>query len=360
MAQSVTKVLIAGAGPTGLLVALGLARANVEVLVIDAAAQISHSPRALTYTPVVLEVLNTFGVLDAARAVALQCGRVEWEFVDNGHVLEVDVSALGELSPFPFNLHMGQDVLAKLILTELERYSCASVRWNARLDSFRQDASGVVAQVDGLQGPETIPADWLIGADGARSTVRRMTGMEFEGFTWPDRYMATNINYDFAKRGYAPARFIIDPVNWALVARVDRGPLWRVTYGESAELPEETAVNRARGRLEHFTGTPDFEIVHAAPYRVHERAAECFRDGRVFLAGDAAHIVNPLGGQGLVAGILDARMLVDSLAGVIQGRYPDDALDHYATERKLMVTRAIRSSAAAMKRPSGRPWMIEP
>jgi len=338
MVGSETQVLIVGAGPTGLLIALGLARAGVEVVVIEADADFNRSPRALTYTPVVLDVLSDFGVLEAAREIALECGRVQWEFADNGHVLEVDVGVMEGATRFPFNLHMGQDKLAELILAELQAQPSAKVWWSTRLTGFTQNDDGVVVEVETADGAKTITADWLVGTDGARSTVRRGLGIEFEGFTWPDRYMATNISFDFATKGYAPARFIIDPVNWALVARVDQGPLWRVTYGESADLPEETAVDRARERLRHFTGTNDFEIVHAAPYRVHERAATSFRSGRVLIAGDAAHIVNPLGGQGLTAGILDARILVDSLVGVIQARYPDEALDHYSAERHRMIT----------------------
>lgn len=345
-----STVIIVGGGPTGLLTALGLARRNIPVVVLEAAPEINHSPRALTYTPVVLDVLDKFGVLDAARAVALECGRVQWEYKDSGTVIETTVSELEGISAFPFNLHMGQDTLAQVILHELQNWPAAKVYWNATLTSFAQSVDGVTADISTPTGAMSARGAWLIGADGARSTVRDKAGIAFEGFTWPDRYIATNVSFDFHAKGYGPARFIIDPDRWALVARIDQGPLWRVTFGEAADEPEETVLERARIRLEEYTGSTDFEIVHASPYRVHERAAAAFRLGCVLLAGDAAHIVNPLGGQGLTAGIMDADMLVDTLSGVIEQRYPDAALDHYASERKRMVTQVSMAISQHSKR----------
>ncbi len=345
-----SNVIIVGGGPTGLLTALGLARRNIPVLVLEAAPEINHSPRALTYTPVVLDVLDKFGVLDAARAVALECGRVQWEYKDSGTVIETTVSELEGISAFPFNLHMGQGTLSQVILHELQNWPAAKICWNAQLTSFSQDDDGITADISTPSGPLSARAAWLIGADGARSTIREKAGIAFEGFTWPDRYVATNVTFDFHSKGYGPARFIIDPDRWALFARIDQGPLWRVTFGESAEEPEETVLERARIRLEEYTGSADFEIVHASPYRVHERAAATFRLGRVLLAGDAAHIVNPLGGQGLTAGIMDADMLVDTLSGVIEQHYPDAALDHYAAERKRMVTQVSMAISQHSKR----------
>lgn len=355
MTQSAEKVraaqvIVVGAGPVGLLTALGLAREGIGVLVLESGAGISRSPRALTYTPVVLEALDDLGVLEAARKVALRCGRVQWQFQDNGQRLEFDVAALGDLTRFPFNLHMGQDTLAEIVVGQLSGFPNVSIRWDTRLESYSQQENTVVLEVVTPAGRETLAGEWLIGADGARSTVRQLAGLEFEGFTWPDRYVATNVSYDFARKGYGPAIFLLDPRNWALIARVDQGSLWRVTYGEPATLPEETAGQRARGRVEQFTGDPDFEIVHASPYRVHERAATNFRLGRVLLAGDAAHVVNPLGGQGLTAGIMDARELSELLAGHLKGRYGDGALDYYAQERKRTFTEVSTKFSTATKR----------
>ena len=344
-------VIIVGAGPTGLLIALGLGRLGVRVTVIESEKTLNTSPRALTYMPVVLEALNDFGVLEEARKVAHQCGRVRWQFQDNGNSFEADVAVLQGVVPFPFNLHMGQDRLAEIILAAIEPYDNVAVRWGAKLTGIETSDNGVRVEVSTEAGTEAMEGDWLIGADGARSTVRTLNDIEFEGFTWPDRYMAINLEFDFHRyKGYGDAVFLIDPVDWALICRVDQGPLWRVTYGEPGSISDEEALARVETRLAHFTGTSDFKVFHASPYRVHERAAASFRKGRVLLAGDAAHAVNPLGGQGLTAGILDARELVDTLGGVIAGKYSEQALDYYATERRRAVTEISMNFSKSMKR----------
>jgi len=253
--------------------------------------------------------------------------------------------------PFPFNLHMGQDRLAGIILDAIEQCENVGIRWGATLTAIKTSDNGVTVQVGTEAGTETMEGDWLIGADGARSTVRTLSDIDFEGITWPDRYVATNLEFDFHRhKGYGDAIFLIDPVHWALICRVDQGPLWRVTYGESGSISDEEALARVETRLAHFTGTSDFKLVHASPYRVHERAAASFRKGRVLLAGDAAHAVNPLGGQGLTAGILDARELVDTLGGVIEGRYGEEAIDYYAAERRRAVTELSMNFSKSMKR----------
>jgi len=344
-------VIIIGAGPTGLLVALGLGRLGVRVTVIESDKTVNTSPRALTYMPVVLEALNDFGVLEEARKVGHECGRVRWQFQDNGNSFEADVAVLQGVVPFPFNLHMGQDRLAGIILDAIEQCENVGIRWGATLTAIKTSDNGVTVQVGTEAGTETMEGDWLIGADGARSTVRTLSDIDFEGITWPDRYVATNLEFDFHRhKGYGDAIFLIDPVHWALICRVDQGPLWRVTYGESGSISDEEALARVETRLAHFTGTSDFKLVHASPYRVHERAAASFRKGRVLLAGDAAHAVNPLGGQGLTAGILDARGLVDTLGGVIEGRYGEEAIDYYAAERRRAVTELSMNFSKSMKR----------
>jgi 2-polyprenyl-6-methoxyphenol hydroxylase-like FAD-dependent oxidoreductase len=344
-------VIIIGAGPTGLLVALGLGRLGVRVTVIESDKTVNTSPRALTYMPVVLEALNDFGVLEEARKVGHECGRVRWQFQDNGNSFEADVAVLQGVVPFPFNLHMGQDRLAGIILDAIEQCENVGIRWGATLTAIKTSDNGVTVQVGTEAGTETMEGDWLIGADGARSTVRTLSDIGFEGITWPDRYVATNLEFDFHRhKGYGDAIFLIDPVHWALICRVDQGPLWRVTYGESGSISDEEALARVETRLAHFTGTSDFKLVHASPYRVHERAAASFRKGRVLLAGDAAHAVNPLGGQGLTAGILDARELVDTLGGVIEGRYGEEAIDYYAAERRRAVTELSMNFSKSMKR----------
>lgn len=326
-------VIVCGGGPTGLLTALGLAREGARVMVLDAEPAVNRSPRATTYTPVVLEALDSLGVLEEVEKTALRCGPVDFWFIGTDAKYRLDPASLEGVTRFPYHLHMGQDALSDATLTVLEGHPDASVAWGSPVAALRQDGEGVEVEVAG-DDPRTLRARWVVGTDGARSTVRRLLGVDFVGFTWPDRFVACNIRFDFPSLGFGDATMCADPVHWAVIAHINRTNLWRVTYGEDADLPEETAVDRARERLLFYTKGRPFELEQASPYRVHERHAESFRTGRVLLAGDAAHVVNPIGGMGLTTGIMDARELAELLGGVIAGTLPDEALDYYADERK--------------------------
>jgi 2-polyprenyl-6-methoxyphenol hydroxylase-like FAD-dependent oxidoreductase len=170
-----------------------------------------------------------------------------------------------------------------------------------------------------------------VGADGAGSGTRRAVGLEFQGHTWPVRFVATNVLHNFELDGYGHGNFVIDPHHWAIIVILGRGDLWRLTLGESNELPLETLKDRMSAKYRHFTGADIVDRITAySPYRVHERAAERFREGRVLLAGDAALAKNPCGGFGLTSGLLDAAALGYPLAAVFHGKQDTTILDRYA------------------------------
>jgi 2-polyprenyl-6-methoxyphenol hydroxylase-like FAD-dependent oxidoreductase len=205
--------------------------------------------------------------------------------------------------------------------------------------------------VDTPDGRVTLHADWVVGTDGARSTVRQLLGLSFEGHTWPDRFVATNVEYDFEAHGYQPANMISDPQEWGVVARLGRENLWRVTFGEDGSLDESRVRERVPQHYERLLPSPGpYRILAAAPYRVHERCAPRFRVGRVLLAGDAAHVCNPCGGMGLTSGILDAEALITVLAAVIDGAAGDGVLDFYAEERRRVFREVVSPVATSFKR----------
>ena len=151
--------------------------------------------------------------------------------------------------------------------------------------------------------------------------MRGLLGLPFEGFTWPDRFVATNVRFDFEKHGFAPNNMIHDPVDWAVVARTGPENIWRVTFGEDPSLPESEIRSRIPAHYAKILPSDEpYEIVAAAPYRVHERTCPTYRVGRVLLAGDAAHACNPCGGMGLTSGAFDAAALVTALGAVIGGQ----------------------------------------
>jgi len=224
--------------------------------------------------------------------------------------------------------------------------------WSTKLVNLRQDETGCTLGVDSPRGREEIRARWVVGADGAHSTVRTLLNLPFEGHTWPERFVATNVQYEFGRYGYEPANMIADPINWAVVARLGLEDLWRVTFAEDAGLPEAGLEQRIRERYAILL--PDqsqpYRIDAYSPYRVHERCAPTFRVGRALLAGDAAHVCNPCGGMGLTGGIIDAAALTEVLAAVCARRAPESALDFYAAERRRVFLEVCSPIATDFKR----------
>jgi len=350
--EKIDGVIVVGAGPVGFLTALGLAQAGIRVTLLEAEPGINDAPRAAIYFPTTLDVLEQLGILDDANAIGLQSHTFCYRVPQSGTAITVDVrTTMRPNERHPYNLHFGQHILARLVLDHLRRLPNAEVRWSHRVVSVTPDAQGVTVGVQSPRGPEELRADWLVGADGARSAVRQLVGLPFEGHTWPDRFVATNVRFDFAKYGYEPANVVSDPVHWAVVARLGRENLWRVTYGEDASLPEEEVRRRLPEHYAAILPSRDpYEIVAVSPYRVHERCAPTFRQGRVLLAGDAAHVCNPCGGMGLTTGVIDAMALTQVLSAVIHGRAPESVLDFYARERRRVYLEVSTVVATEFKR----------
>jgi len=341
------QVIVVGAGPVGFLTALGLARAGASVRVIEAEAAINTSPRAAVYLAVTLEFLDKLGIFDDAFAVGLQSDALRMHVRETGECVELRASVLRNDTRFPFQLHFGQDVLAGIVQRHLLKLPDTAVEFNTRLTAVTQDASGVTVSVETPGGAKQLRCDWLIGADGGHSGVRKALDLPFEGHTWPERFVATNIWYEeFPEHGIGYANFLTDPVRWAVIAAISRDGLWRVTYNEDGSISDEEALRRVPQRLaEILPGSKRYELSEASPYRVHERACPKFRVGRVLLAGDAAHVCNPCGGMGLTTGVMDANALIDALGAVMNGRSDDSVLDFYAADR-LRVFREFSSPSA--------------
>ena len=346
------SVVIVGAGPVGFLTALGLARQGIAVTVIDAEPAIVRSPRAAVYFHTTLAILEKLGLLEEAEAIGYRNSHFSMRWPATGEVVRTDMRD----NPDPgqtitHNLHFGQHLLAELVMSHLLRFPHAHVLWSHRLTGLAQADDGVRLTVETPDGETELRAGWVVGSDGARSSVRRLLGLEFEGHTWPERFVATNIEYDFSPHGFADANMVIDPVDWAVIAKLGRDNLWRVTYGEDATLDEAAILERLP---EHFArilpAGASYRIDNFSPYRVHERCATSFRVGRVLLAGDAAHACNPCGGLGLTTGVIDADALITALGAVILGRAGEDVLDFYARERRRVFLEVTSPLASNFKR----------
>lgn len=350
--EDLGDVIVVGAGPVGFLTALGLARRGIPVTLLEAEDGINSSPRAAIYFPTTLEILDRLGLLADAEAIGLPSTRFSMRYPDAGEIVYSDLrNTLPPGTQYDHNLHFGQHLLAELVSQHLNRLANARVLWNHKVESLSQDRNGVTLGVATPEGPRELHADWVIGTDGARSSVRRLLGLPFEGHTWPDRFIATNVEYDFEKYGFELANMISDPVNWAVVARLGRENLWRVTFGEDAALAEDDVHARIPQHYAAiFPGNEPYCILAASPYRVQERCAPAFRIGRTMLAGDAAHACNPCGGLGLTTGVIDADALIAVMSAVIEGKAGESVLDFYATERKRVFHDVTSPIATNFKR----------
>jgi len=349
-------VVVVGAGPVGLLTALGLAQRGLAVTVIETEPRISDAPRAAVYFPTTIKTLDRLGLLEDTRAIAYLSQSFCFHLLATHQAARI-ANTFPPDSPYPYNAHLGQHLLAGLVLEHYNKLPGAAMRWRTRLIGLRQDEAGVTLTVETPQRREQLRSRWVVGADGARSTLRHLLGLEFEGRTWPERFVATNVEYDFEQYGYEPANMIADGANWAVVARLGQENLWRVTYAEDPGLPEESLEQRIRERYRLLLPDPTapYRIAAYSPYRVHERCAPVFRVGRALLAGDAAHVCNPCGGMGLTGGVIDAAALVDVLGAVCAGAAPESVLDFYATERRRVFLEVSSPIATDFKRRMSEP-----
>jgi 2-polyprenyl-6-methoxyphenol hydroxylase-like FAD-dependent oxidoreductase len=343
-------VIIIGGGPVGMICALGLAQAGVRVTVIEAEAGIIDSPRAAVYFWSVLDGLGRLGILQEAEAAGVRKQDYTYLVRRSGERIVYSMEVLAGHTPHPYNLHLGQHRLADIAMRRLQAFSNATLRFGARLQQLQQDADGVTLSVATELTTEELRARWVIGADGAGSTVRRLLGLSFDGLTWPERFVATNLHYDFEAYGYARATFVIDDRYGAVIAVLNNEGLWRCTYMEDATLPEETFLERLPQMYQAILpGQGSYQLERASPYRMHQRSAPHYRIGRVLLAGDAAHVTNPTGGLGLTSGLFDSYALYPALAAVILHGADDEVLDRYSATRRDIYLKLVSPQATANK-----------
>lgn len=343
-------VLIVGAGPVGVLNALGLAQAGVPVTVLERCTGISDAPRAMVYHWSVLDGLEKLGLFESAVDRGFLKQGYTYKVFKTGEEVSFGLDALEGKVKHPYNLHLGQNALVELALAKLAEFPHAQVLWNAEVNEISQDEDEVrvCATVGGSS--TRLAARWLIGADGARSTVREQIGADFEGMTWPERFVATNIRVDLEAHGWPLTTMLIDDRYGAIVSKIDTANLWRFTYCEDESLPVETVAERMPEYFEAvFPGVHDIELVDYSPYRMHQRASSTFRVGRVLLAGDAAHATNPTGGLGLTSGLFDTFILYESLAAVINDRAEESILDEYAKLRREVFVEKASPAASRNK-----------
>jgi 3-(3-hydroxy-phenyl)propionate hydroxylase len=356
--SSARPVLIAGGGPVGVIAALALARQGIPVHVFEAEDRVNDAPRAATTHAATLEMLEGLGLVDEV----IRRGLVEplfrtWDRSTGKLIAEFDFGLLKNDTPYPFAVQCEQHKLAGMAIARLRDFPHANVEFSARVTALRQMSDAVEISVESAEGTRTVTGSYLIGADGGRSTVRKALDVAFEGYTHPERFLILTTPFDIGSKFPGCTRnYLSDPQDWCALFKVsgdDGAGLWRVLSStrltqSEAELFDDEAVER---RLQNFIPKDGrYAIVHRNLYNVHQRVAASFRQGRVFLAGDAAHVNNPLGGLGLNFGIHDAVELAGLLGKVLRREAPEDSLDAYDRHRRPLNVEFVQQQTIANKK----------
>jgi 3-(3-hydroxy-phenyl)propionate hydroxylase len=356
MSPARDRVIIVGAGPVGLVSALSLALRDVPVLVLEANPELFMDLRAGSFHPPTLEVLEPLGVTAKLHELGICVHR--WQLRDrtDGVIGTFELSLLADETPYPYRLHCEQHKLTPLVFQMLAPLPHADIRFSHRVTEVGQAGDRVIVKAETPGGGETFEGAWVIGCDGGGSAVRKSAQIEFGGFTYPEKFALVSTSYDLGRRGFSDTAYISHPVEWCAVFRLpDTGPpgLWRFLYGCHPDETDDEAMSDdiVEARLQAVVPKTDrYETVHRTIYRVHQRVADTFRHGRILLAGDAAHLNNPLGGFGLNSGLQDAMNLTDKLVAVWRGELDDSVLDRYVRQRRTVNIEYVQDSSIRNKR----------
>ncbi|UQI49566.1 FAD-dependent monooxygenase [Streptomyces sp. HU2014] len=337
------EVLIAGAGPTGLVLAIDLARRGVRHRIVERSERGFPGSRGTGIQPRTLEVLDDLGAVAALRAAGGPCPLIQvWE--GPRRVRERDLvhrAEAGPATPYPELLMLPQWRTVEVLYGRLEELG-GTVDFSTGMTGFDQDADGVTATLRHADGSEeTVRAEYLVAADGGRSTVRKALGVPFTGEPVDPRpVLIADVMLEGVDRGHwhmwpkaEGGLLALRPLEGAETFQVIAG-FEDVTY--EPEVSRDATPEALLALLERRTGLPGLrvgEVTWASVYRARAAMAERFRTGRVFLAGDAAHIHSPAGGQGLNTSVQDAYNLGWKLGAVLRHGAPDTLLDSYDTER---------------------------
>jgi 3-(3-hydroxy-phenyl)propionate hydroxylase len=347
------RVLIAGGGPVGSTVALLLARAGVPVTLVEREHGMVEDYRASTFHPPTLDLLEESGITGALLDMGLIAPTVQIRDRRAGKVAEFDLSQLRNDTRHPYRLQCEQFKLVGWLYSELAKIAGVELVFDHEVIGLQHDEDEVLVEAACAGTRKTLKGDFLIGCDGGRSTVRKLLGIPFEGFTYPEYFLVAGTRFDF--RAHMPdicsVNYTADPVEWYLLLQIP--DMWRIVLPAEEKVAPDDAISEKslQASLQNILPRKDdYEIVVRAIYRVHQRVAEHYRSGRVFLAGDAAHLNNPLGGMGLNGGLHDAISLCDRLARVWHGRADDRILDEYEAQRRPEAIGAIHAITARNKR----------
>jgi 3-(3-hydroxy-phenyl)propionate hydroxylase len=353
------RVVVIGAGPVGLCLSLALAQQGVAVSLIEALGDdnfLEQVPRAGTNHPATLEMFDRIGLYEKIEPRGIIAPVFHyWDRHENKLIAAFDHIHLKDDTRFPYVLQCERIKIVEEALKLAKAHPLIDLRLRTTFTAFEQDADGVKAHVTGPAGEEAvIEGRYIVSGEGARSIIRKDLGIEFEGFTYPDRTLNIEVAYDFRQHGYAERNYISDPDEWSNLFHWKGPPdRWRVHFPTAPDDDPEALQQRAalQARLQGFLPKAgDYEIVGSNLYTVHQRVATKFRSGRAILAGDSAHVNSPIGAMGMNSGVHDAFNLADKLVKILRKEAGEDILDRYERQRRHVALQHTQAETIRNKR----------
>jgi 3-(3-hydroxy-phenyl)propionate hydroxylase len=345
------RVVIAGAGPVGMIAALLLARWGVPTVVLEAKpSRAAIGSKAICFQRDVLDILDRVGVARPAvdEGVTWYQGLT---FYRDHRLFETTFPQVGQ-SAFPPFINLSQSTLEDLLFARVDAEPLAEVRFDSRVTGLAQDEVGVSVDVDSGAGPATVSGSYLLGCDGAHSAVRKLLGLPFEGHSFDEQFLIADIRAELPFPN--ERRFHFDP-EWNPGRQVLVHPqphsLWRIDW----QVPADFDLDHARSsgeldqRIRKIVGDAEYDIDWVSVYRFHQRIVPTYRVGRVLLAGDAAHLMSPFGARGLNSGAQDAENAAWKLAFDLRGWAGDRLLDSYDVERHAAGVENLRVTGETMR-----------